>query len=411
MSNNFRGNFRVGRRRRQGGNFGGNRLDINRFIHKAADTCVAESYTPRNSFEGFGFCPEVVRNITKKGYASPTPIQDQSIPAILEGKDLIGLANTGTGKTAAFLLPMIDKVFKNKRNQNFSSATRKRNQNFSSTSYRSERVFIVTPTRELAQQINEELRFFAQNLGIYSTLLIGGANLNRQAQELYRNPHFVIGTPGRIRDLINRKCLNLSNFGNVILDEVDLMVDIGFIRDVEFFISLLSRERQSLFFSATISAKVNHILQSFVKNPVTVSVKTGETADLVDQDVVRVMDKNKKVDQLHQLLIQKGFDKVLIFGATKWNVERLTKELVNRGFRAAAIHGNKTQGARLRAVQEFKQGLLQVLLATDVASRGLDIPNVTHVINYEIPKTYEDYTHRIGRTGRANNKGTALTFV
>ncbi|MBI4029401.1 MAG: DEAD/DEAH box helicase [Candidatus Blackburnbacteria bacterium] len=398
MSNYFRGHFRGNRRRRQGGNFGGGnrptngnggRLDISRFIHKAADTCVVETYTPRNSFSGFGFCPEVVRNIDKKGYASPTPIQDQAIPAIMEGRDLIGLANTGTGKTAAFLLPMIDKVFKN----------------------RSERVFIVTPTRELAQQINEELRFFAQGLGIYSTLLIGGANLNRQAQELYRNPHFVIGTPGRIRDLINRKCLNLSNFGNVILDEVDLMVDIGFIRDVEFFVSLLSRERQSLFFSATISAKVNHILQSFVQNPVTVSVKTGETADLVDQDVVRVMDKSKKVDQLHQLLIQKGFDKVLIFGATKWNVERLTKELINRGFRAAAIHGNKTQGARLRAVQEFKIGRIQVLLATDVASRGLDIPNVTHVINYETPKTYEDYVHRIGRTGRANNKGTALTFV
>ncbi|MBI2590289.1 MAG: DEAD/DEAH box helicase [Candidatus Blackburnbacteria bacterium] len=393
MSNYFRGhsrgNFHGGRRRRQGGNFGGNRLDINRFIHKAADTCAVESYTPRNSFNGFEFCPEVIRNIDKKGYASPTPIQDQSIPAIMEGRDLIGLANTGTGKTAAFLLPMIDKVFKN----------------------RSERVFIVTPTRELAQQINEELRFFAQGLGIYSTLLIGGASLNRQANELYRNPHFVIGTPGRIRDLINRKCLNLSNFGNVILDEVDLMVDIGFIRDVEFFISLLSRERQSLFFSATISAKVNHILQSFVQNPITVSVKTGETADLVDQDVVRVMDKSRKVDQLHQLLIQKGFDKVLIFGATKWNVERLTKELINRGFRAAAIHGNKTQGARIRAVQEFKLGRIQVLLATDVASRGLDIPNVTHVINYEIPKTYEDYVHRIGRTGRANNKGTALTFV
>lgn len=400
MSNNFRGNHYMDRRRRQGSGYSrsqnrpangnGSRLDINRFIHKAKDTCAAEPYIPGNSFGDFGFCPEIVSNISKKGYVSPTPIQDQSIPAILAGRDLIGLANTGTGKTAAFLLPMIDKVFKNRQ---------------------TERVFIVTPTRELAQQVNQELRVFAQGLGIYSTLLIGGANLNRQAQELYRNPHFVIGTPGRIRDLINRKCLNLSSFGNVILDEVDLMVDIGFIRDVEFFISLLSHKRQSLFFSATISAKVNHILQSFVNSPVTVSVKTGETADLVDQDVIRVADKSRKVEQLHQLLVQKGFDKVLVFGATKWNVERLTKELINRGFRAAAIHGNKTQGARLRAVQEFKLGQIQVLLATDVASRGLDIPNVTHVINYEIPKTYEDYIHRIGRTGRAGKLGIALTFI
>ncbi|MBI2268557.1 MAG: DEAD/DEAH box helicase [Candidatus Blackburnbacteria bacterium] len=404
MSYNFsRGGFRRGRQLKRNGfsyqqggfRHGKNRsldgvgLDINRFIHKAADTPVVESYTPRNSFDGFGLSPQIVRNIASKGYVSPTPIQDQSIPPILESRDLIGLANTGTGKTAAFLLPMIDKVFKN----------------------RNERVFIIAPTRELALQIDEELRVFAQNLGIYSSLLIGGASLNRQIQELYRKPQFVIGTPGRIKDLIKRNYLNLSNFGNIILDEVDLMVDIGFIRDVQYFISLLSSTRQSLFFSATISAKVNHILQSFVRNPVTVSVKTGETTDLVDQDVVHILDKNKKVDQLHQLLIQKGFDRVLVFGATKWNVERLTRELVGRGFRAAAIHGNKTQGARLRVVQEFKQGRIQVLLATDIASRGLDIPDVTHVINYELPKTYEHYIHRIGRTGRANKRGVALTFV
>lgn len=363
-------------------------IDINRFIRKGSDLHI-EDYTPRNSFNDFGLSQELLRNVEQKGYATPTPIQDQAIPYVLEGRDLIGLANTGTGKTAAFLLPMINKVFKNK----------------------SERVFIVAPTRELALQIQEELKSFAQGLGVYSCTLIGGANINKQIHELRRGPHFVIGTPGRIKDLISRNCLDLSRFHNIILDEVDLMVDIGFIRDIEMFISLLSPERQSLFFSATISAKINHILQAFVRNPATVSVKTQDTAELVDQDVIRIIDKNKKVDQLHQLLIQKGFDKVLVFGRTKWSVENLTKALIERGFKAGAIHGNKTQGHRQRIVQEFKQNRIQVLLATDVASRGLDIPNVTHVINYDIPESYEDYVHRIGRTGRANKRGTALTFV
>lgn len=399
MSSNFRSGFRGrGRSQRQQGGFfragkrpaKGNRLDINRFIHKAQITAFTESYTSKHSFSDFGLAEGLVKNIQNKGYTSPTPIQDQAIPEIMAGHDLIGLANTGTGKTAAFLLPLIDKVFKNRQ---------------------TERVFIVAPTRELALQIDEELKIFADGSGIYSSLLIGGANMARQMRELSHSPHFVIGTPGRIKDLVQKNCLNLSKFQNIVLDEVDLMVDIGFIRDVQFFISLLAKERQSLFFSATIPPKVNSILLSFVRNPVTVSVKNQDTPELVNQDVVRVVDKNKKVDELHKLLITKGFDKVLVFGRTKWNVERLTRELVGRGFRAAAIHGNKTQGARQRVVQEFKQNTLQVLLATDVASRGLDIPNVTHVINYDIPESYNDYVHRIGRTGRAGKTGIALTFV
>lgn len=366
----------------------GGYIDPSRFVNQAQLQAL-EVFIAKNTFDSFGFSELLVKNIAYKGYTSPTPIQDQAITPIVSGRDLIGIANTGTGKTAAFLLPLIDKVYKDK----------------------SQKVFIVVPTRELALQINEELKAFTYHMGIYSAILIGGAKINKQINELRRNPNFVIGTPGRIKDVLQRRVLELSDFRNIVLDEVDMMVDIGFIKDVQYFVSLLSPQRQSLFFSATISPKVRIILDSFVKNPVSVSVKTRDTAESINQDVIRVIDKDKKVDQLHQLLIQKGFDKVLIFGRTKWNVEKLTKELNFRGFKVAAIHGNKTQGQRTRAIQAFKQNELQVLLATDVASRGLDISNVTHVINYDLPESYEDYVHRIGRTGRAGKTGQALTFI
>src|SRR5680860_679826 len=291
--------------------------------------------------------------------------------------------------TAAFLIPLINKVFRN----------------------RSQKVFILAPTRELAVQINDELIDFAKGLNISSTLCIGGANIHRQITSVRRNPNFVIGTPGRIKDLIERRAINLSQFNNVVLDEADRMVDIGFINDIKYFITLLPRERQSLFFSATVSGKVKEILATFVNNPVTISVKKQDTARNIYQDLIKVAGKGKKVDQLHDLLIKDGFDKILIFGRTKWGVQKLTDELVSRGFKAGAIHGNKGQNQRQRILDQFKNSEISILLATDVASRGLDIPNVSHVINYDMPASYDDYVHRIGRTGRADKKGTALTFV
>ncbi|MCL4418002.1 MAG: DEAD/DEAH box helicase [Actinobacteria bacterium] len=225
------------------------------------------------------------------------------------------------------------------------------------------------------------------------------------------NPHFVIGTPGRLKDLIGRKNLNLMLFQNVILDEVDRMVDIGFIKDIKYIISLLPKIRQSLFFSATVDNKTQEILRSFVTNPITVSVKQHDTASNIDQDIIRLNGEKSKIDILHDLLIQTGFDKVLIFGRTKWGIQKLTNELINRGFHATAIHGNKSQNQRQRALQQFKDSDVQILLATDVVSRGLDIENVTHVINYDAPESFDDYIHRIGRTGRAGKRGVALTFV
>ncbi len=354
-------------------------------VHSTAE----EAYVSQHRFGDFPISQVLKANIAAKGYTTPTPIQDQAMPAIFAGRDLIGIANTGTGKTAAFLIPLIEKISKNKN----------------------QRVLIIAPTRELALQIGQELRDFARGLGIRWAMVIGGVSAWRQKQDISAGAHVVIGTPGRLKDLIGERILSMSQFRSVVLDEADRMVDIGFISDIKYFISLLPKERQSLFFSATVSGRVSEILTQFVRSPVTVSVKKQDTVVGVTQRIIEVTNGKKKIEYLHDLLIQKGFDKVLIFGRTKWGVERLASELVSRGFKAAAIHGNKRQSQRERTLTQFKSNEIQILLATDVASRGLDIDNVSHVINYDMPQSYDDYVHRIGRTARANKTGTALTFV
>ncbi len=346
-------------------------------------------YVAVNSFDSFVINDILKRNIRERGYTVPTPIQDQVIPLILQGRDVIGIANTGTGKTAAFLIPLIGDVAKNGN----------------------KKVLIITPTRELAVQIKNEFRAFAHGLNVFCALAIGGVSIRQQKYELSRRPHFVIGTPGRIRDLINQRVLNMASFRTIVLDEVDQMVDIGFLAPIRYFISLLSKDRQSLFFSATVDSKVKGILYDFVKNAVTVSVKKQDMLKNIKHEIVRVGSNEKKIEKLHDLLIKKEFTKVLIFGRTKWGIQKLTEELVERGFNADAIHGNKTQSRRLRILDKFKRNQLSILLATDVASRGLDIDDVTHVINYDPPESYEVYIHRIGRTGRADKEGIALTFI
>jgi len=357
------------------------------FVKRAVDI-IETPYVSVNSFSDFSLSEPIKKNILKHGFDKPTAIQDQAIPFILKGRDLVGVANTGTGKTAAFLLPLIAKVSKDRK----------------------QKVLIITPTRELAAQIQDEFKLFSSSMGIFSTLCIGGTSLNIQRRELARQPNFAIGTPGRIKDLQNRRILNLRNYQSVVLDEVDRMLDMGFIRDVREIIAFLSKNRQSLFFSATISKEIKAIMQCFLSNPVTVSVKTGVTPQNVDQDIVRTRGKNK-LDVLHELLIKKEFSKVLLFGRTKRGVSKLERNLIQRGFKAASIHGNKSQTQRLRALKMLRNNQVQILIATDVASRGLDIKNITHVINYDVPGTYNEYVHRIGRTGRAGKKGVALTFV
>lgn len=364
-------------------------IHASKYVNKAQPVKTAESFMIKHKFSDFPINQILKQNIVNRGYRIPTPIQDQTIPHILNGRDVVGIANTGTGKTAAFLIPLIDKINKNPK----------------------ERVLIIVPTRELAIQIDDELIALAKFLSITSVLCIGGANINQQLSGLNRNPHIIIATPGRLKDIIWRGQLNLSNFKNIVLDEVDRMVDIGFIKDIKFIISLLPEIRQSLFFSATVSPEINEIIQTFLRNPVTISVKVKDTAIGVDQDVVRVKDKYEKIEKLQFMLKQNEYKKVLIFGRTKWSVEKLSRTLQQNGFKADSIHGNKSQNQRLRALYKFKQNHLQILVATDIASRGLDINDVSHVINFDEPTTYTDYIHRIGRTGRADKQGKALTFV
>jgi ATP-dependent RNA helicase RhlE len=378
-----RGNFSRGIRKPE------KKLDPNLFIKKVKEVDTQTESLSTMRFTEYSIVDKLKRNIEEHGYLAPTAIQEKAIPEILQGRDIIGMANTGTGKTAAFLITLINKAYLDKN----------------------QRVLIVVPTRELAVQIRDEFRIFAKGMDLEAALIIGGSDIKRQAYALSHKPHFVIGTPGRIKDLIERRQLNLTLFQNVVLDEVDRMVDIGFKRDIENLISLLPKIRQSLFFSATVDDKTKAILHRFVTNPVTISIKQQQKSENIEQDVVRITDKRTKVETLHDLLLQSGFDKVIIFGRTKWGIQKLTNELVYRGFNADAIHGNKNQNQRQRVLQQFKDNKIQILLATDVASRGLDIENVTHVINYDAPTSYEDYIHRIGRTGRAGKRGVALTFV
>ena len=361
--------------------------DVSKFINKAVPGEVVE-YKSVNSFQSFALGQKLELNIMSSGYKTPSPIQDQAIPHILVGRDLVGIANTGTGKTAAFVIPLLNKIIAN----------------------RNEKVIIVAPTRELAIQINQELIKFAFGLQIFSVCVVGGMPIFRQINDLERSHNFVIGTPGRIKDLIERGCVKMANFQTIVLDEADRMLDMGFVDDMRFLISAMPKERQILFFSATISGEINKIIKDYLNDPISISVKTRDTASAVDQDVVRIKDVNK-IDVLHNLLTQPEFSKVLVFGRTKHGVERLSGDLTKRGIKAESIHGNKNHGQRQRALRSFKDNSIRVLVATDVAARGLDIPNVSHVINYDLPGSYEDYIHRIGRTGRAGKTGKALTFI
>ena len=297
--------------------------------------------------------------ILKHGYSTLTPIQVQGIPAIRAGKDVIGIANTGTGKTAAFLIPLIENILKDYHYK----------------------ALIISPTRELALQTRDELRKFSGNMPIFSVLCIGQSSMQIQISQLRRDVHAVVGTPGRIKDLIKRGILHLETFKMIILDETDRMLDMGFIHDIKEIISHLPEERQSLFFSATISPAIKMLISSFVKNPVTISVKTQETVSHIRQDLVRL---NKgigaKMEKLSTLLRQEEFKKVLIFGRTKHGVERLFRDLYQKGFKVTSIHGDKAQFQRQQAIRMFKEDVVSIMVATDVAARGLDIANVSHVI-------------------------------
>ena len=364
------------------------KYDPSVFMKSVQEQIAAPVYNPTHMFTDFAIDDRIKQNIINLGYKAPTAIQDQAIPLLLQGKDVIGTANTGTGKTAAFLIPLVHNVLTKKTN----------------------RVLVIAPTRELADQIKNELSLFKENLPISSTLCIGGANINNQISALKRKPAFVIGTPGRLIDLEQNHVLDFKSFTSIVLDEVDTMLDMGFLRDITYIIDRLPKERHSLFFSATIPATLKGVMDKFLRNPVSISVKVRQTAENVNQDIVKIGSENK-IDLLHNLLIKPEFKKVIIFVRTKRMADKLSRELRERGFELATIHGDKSQSQRKKALDLFKDDQVKLLLATDVVARGIDIDDVSHVINYDLPQSYEDYIHRIGRTGRADKVGQALTFV
>ena len=393
------GGSRFGSARPRSGGGGGGRsqggrgrkmpsFDPSKFINTNPVATVVEEYVPKHKFGDFGFDGKLVHTLNTAGLNIPSPIQDQIMPEIMAGRDVVGIAETGTGKTAAFLLPLIQKTSKEYRRQ----------------------TLIMTPTRELAIQIEQELRKLSAGFKMYSTVCVGGTGIYPQIQNLRRQNHFIIGTPGRLLDLIERGNLKTNSITTVVLDEADRMLDMGFIEPIKEILMGTPKDRETLFFSATMDERTKKLVGDFLKNPVMISVKKKDVTDSIRQDVVR-HGHHDKFTTLTTLLTSPGFTRVIIFGSMKHSVEKLSEELNHHGISAESLHGNKNHSQRQRALTNFKSGRSKILVATDVAARGIHVDNVSHVINYDLPNTFEDYVHRIGRTGRGSSKGEALTFV
>ncbi len=367
----------------------GENIDINKFISSPTKIHEEKKYTPTNTFAELGLCKEVLHNLKARGFTHPTEIQDKIIQHGIAGHDVIGLSETGSGKTAAFLLPLIEKIHKDKK----------------------QKVLIIAPTRELAQQINKELRECSHGMYLFSTVCVGGMPIYRQVEDLRRTQHFVIGTPGRLKDLVERGSIRFEEFGSIVLDEVDRMLDMGFVDDITLILKKLPKDHQTFFFSATMAPKIKALAESFITNPKIVNLSTGIATKNVKQDIVRSTSKEDKFDKLMDLLNDTSIEKSIIFVETKREVDRITKELNSYKYKVGLIHGDRRQRERERTLKDFKDGVTNVLVATDVAARGIDVKDVSQVINFTVPQTHDDYVHRIGRTGRAGKLGKAFTFV
>jgi ATP-dependent RNA helicase RhlE len=348
------------------------------------------------SFDSLGLRAELLRAVSEQGYSEPTPIQKQAIPLILEGQDIMGGAQTGTGKTAGFTLPLLQRLM----------ATAK-----PVKGRRPLRALVLTPTRELAAQVAESVDTYGRHLPLKSTVVFGGVSINPQKQKLIRGVDILVATPGRLLDHVGQRSVNLSKIDILVLDEADRMLDMGFIHDIKKVLALIPKQKQTLLFSATFSNDIKRLADSLLKSPVLIEVARRNTASETVTQVVHPVDKSRKRELLSFLIGSNEWKQVLVFTRTKHGANRLTEQLGKDGISAAAIHGNKSQGARTRALAEFKSGKVRVLVATDIAARGLDIDQLPHVVNYELPNISEDYVHRIGRTGRAGNEGEAMSLV
>ena len=347
------------------------------------------------SFDQLGLSKPILKAIKEQGYTSPTPIQQKAIPVILEGKDILAGAQTGTGKTAGFTLPLLELL------------SRKHQSN----KKHYPKALILTPTRELAAQVGESVSLYGKHLPFRSTVIFGGVKINPQINQLKKGVDIVIATPGRLLDLIAQKAIDLRQIEFLILDEADRMLDMGFINDIKKVLKIVPKEKQTLLFSATYSAAIKKLSNELLKNPVLVEVaRQNRSSEQVSQSVYHV-DKGRKRELLTHLIKEGDWQQVLVFTRTKHGANKLTGQLEKDGIPAVAIHGNKSQNARTKALADFKKGDVRVLVATDIAARGIDIDQLPHVINFELPNVSEDYVHRIGRTGRAGNEGEALSLV
>ena len=348
------------------------------------------------SFESLGLRAELLRAVSEKGYSVPTPIQQQAIPTILEGRDIMGGAQTGTGKTAGFTLPLLQRLVITQKTER---------------GRRPIRALVLTPTRELAAQVNESVVTYGKYLPLKSTVVFGGVSINPQKQKLIKGVDILVATPGRLLDHVNQRSVNLSQVDILVLDEADRMLDMGFIRDIRKILALLPKQRQTLLFSATFSDEIKQLSKELLNNPALIEVAQRNTSSELVTQVVHPVDKGRKRELLSYLIGTNNWRQVLVFSRTKHGANRLAEQLNTDGITATAIHGNKSQGARTRALAEFKAGKVRVLTATDIAARGLDIDQLPHVVNFELPNIAEDYVHRIGRTGRAGKEGEAMSLV
>ena len=347
------------------------------------------------SFSNLGLCPQILRAVEEEGYTKATPIQTESIPVILAKKDVLAAAQTGTGKTAGFTLPLLELL----------------NKNYSKDRKSAVKALILTPTRELATQVGESVEVYGKYLPFKSAVIFGGVGINPQKAILKKGVDIITATPGRLLDLVSQDCLDLSKVEFLVLDEADRMLDMGFIHDIKKILSILPKHRQNLLFSATFSPEIKKLADGLLKTPVLIEVsKANSTSHKVEQTVHHV-DKERKKELLIHLLNKNSWKQVLVFTRTKHGANKLSEALIKDKITSAAIHGNKSQGARTKALDDFKAGTVRVLVATDIAARGIDIDQLPHVINFELPNVPEDYVHRIGRTGRAGNSGDAISLV
>lgn len=355
------------------------------------------------TFEQLGLIKPLLKNLEKQGYETPTPIQSKGIPIILEGRDVVGLAQTGTGKTAAFTLPILQRLFEADAGKN--------SNNNSGSNFRPVRVLILSPTRELAAQIEKNVREYSQNLYLRSNVVVGGVPIKRQINSLKRGVDILVATPGRLEDLVSQKVIRLNQVETIVLDEADQMLDIGFMPAIRRILKLLPKQRQTLLFSATMPKEIRALSNDYLKDPAEVSVAPiAATADRIDQNVIH-MNAGDKVFELIKLVKAHPGERIIVFTRTKHGADKVTRKLNAENLGAAAIHGNKSQGQRQRALAAFRDGSNPVLIATDIAARGIDIPGVEVVVNYELPEVPEAYVHRIGRTARAGASGMAVSFV